>query len=568
MSNRLKMVEAQAILALSRLGWSHRRISAEVGVDRDTVSRHVKAAAAGGSCFGASGDPTIGGGPVSNAAISITGLARANDAVAASHSDAGDDGCDQPTAAPTESNTAISITGSGGPIEVVAAGRRSRCDPWRAIIVQSLQGGLSSQRIWQDLKDEHQFTDGYQSVQRFVRKLYRAGTNGLPVRRMEVEAGQEAQVDFGRGAPIVGTDGKRRTTWVFRIVLSHSRKAYAEAVYRQTTDDFLRCLENAFAHFGGVPRTLVIDNLRAAVKQADWFDPELCPKARSFAEHYGTAILPTRPYTPQHKGKVENGVKYVKGNALKGRTFASLAQENQHLTQWESKVADLRIHGTTRQQVIWLFSQIEKPRLLPLPASRFDLFQEALRRVHRDGHVQLQGAYYSTPPEYLGQDLWARWDGRTVRLFDQKMKPIAVHAQKQPGAFSTIAAHIHPHKISGIEKGADWLLGQVDRIGPKSRAWAEAMLKHRGIEGVRVLMGLISLGNQASRQAVERACEVAVSHGAYHLRSLRQLIKQHNPIPIQSTFAFASEHPIIRPVADYGKWLTEALSRQPQENLS
>src|SRR5277367_3161401 len=100
---------------------------------------------------------------------------------------------------------------------------------------------------------------------------------------------------------------KRRTTWVFRIVLSHSRKAYAEAVFRQTTDDFLRCMENAFAHFGGVPRTLIIDNLRAAVKQPDWFDPELCPKMRSFAGHYGTAVLPTKSYTPRHKGKIESG---------------------------------------------------------------------------------------------------------------------------------------------------------------------------------------------------------------------------------------------------------------------
>jgi transposase len=558
MSNRLKMAEEQAILTLARLGWSYRRIAAEVGVDRETVARHVKAAAARLSASTPSGLPP-GTASRSDAAISITGSVTAD-----SHPSDGVGGEDKhPTFDAAGSNAAISITGSGLELEQSIPGRRSLCEPWRAVIVQGLQGGLSAQRIWQDLKDQHQFTDGYQSVQRFVQKL--GQSLPLPVRRMEVEAGHEAQVDFGRGAPVVDVDGKRRTTWVFRIVLSHSRKAYAEAVFRQTTDDFLRSMENAFAHFSGVPRTLVIDNLRAAVKQADWFDPELCPKARAFAEHYGTAILPTRPYTPQHKGKVENGVKYVKSNALKGRVFTSLAEQNQHLSDWEAKVADLRIHGTTRQQVIGFFNRVEKPRLLPLPVSRFELFQESLRRVHRDGHVQLQGAYYSVPPEFLGQELWARWDGRTVRLFDRKMKPIALHAQKQPGAFSTIAAHIHPHKISGIEKGTDWLLGQVDRIGPQSRAWAQAVLKNRGIEGIRVLMGLISLGNQASRQGVERACEVAVSHGAYHLRTVRQLAKQQVPVPLQSTLAFASEHPIIRPVADYGQWLTEALSRQPAD---
>ena len=117
-------------------------------------------------------------------------------------------------------------------------------------------------------------------------------------------------------------DGKRRRPHVFRIVLSHSRKAYSEVVYRQTTEDFIRCLENAFWYFGGVPQTLVIDNLKAAVTQADWYDPDINPKIQSFCEHYGTVILPTKPRTPRHKGKVERVVGYVQDNALKGRTFA------------------------------------------------------------------------------------------------------------------------------------------------------------------------------------------------------------------------------------------------------
>ncbi len=118
---------------------------------------------------------------------------------------------------------------------------------------------------------------------------------------MECEPGAEAQVDFGRGAPIVRSDGVRRRTHVFRIVLSHSRKAYSEVVYRQTTEEFIRCLENAFWAFGGVPRTVVIDNLRAAVSQADWYDPEINPKFQAFCEHAGTVVLPTKPYTPRHQ---------------------------------------------------------------------------------------------------------------------------------------------------------------------------------------------------------------------------------------------------------------------------
>ncbi len=160
-----------------------------------------------------------------------------------------------------------------------------------------------------------------------------------------------------------------------------------------------------------MPSALVIDNLRAAVTRADWFEAELCPKVRSFAEHYGIAILPTKPYTPRHKGKIERGIGYVKSNALKGRQFASLSDQNAHLLTWEKSVADTRIHGTTRRQVKEVFEQVEKPALLALPPVRFDLFTEALRSVHRDGHVEIKGAYYSVPPEFLGQRVWARWDG-------------------------------------------------------------------------------------------------------------------------------------------------------------
>ena len=141
---------------------------------------------------------------------------------------------------------------------------------------------------------------------------------------MECGAGEEAQVDFGRGAPVITSEGKRRKTHVFRIVLSHSRKGYSEPTFTQATDDFLRALENAFAHFGGVPKTLVIDNLKAAVLPPDWFDPVLTPKVQSFCQHYGTVILPTKPYTPRHKGKVEAGA-WVRGAGASQRTPSAIS---------------------------------------------------------------------------------------------------------------------------------------------------------------------------------------------------------------------------------------------------
>ena len=142
----------------------------------------------------------------------------------------------------------------------------------------------------------------------------------------------------------------------------------SKAVLSQNTETFLRCLENAFRHFGGVPKVLNVDNLKAAVLRADWFDPEINPKFEAFCQHYGTSVMPCRPYTPQHKGKVERGICHVKNSALKGHDFESLAAENAHLAHWEKTVADTRIHGTTKRQVAKHFAQ-GRPFLQALPAS-------------------------------------------------------------------------------------------------------------------------------------------------------------------------------------------------------
>ena len=444
------------------------------------------------------------------------------------------------------------------------AGPASSCRPFRQVIEVKLAQGLSGVRIWQDLAAEHGFGGSYDSVKRYIRRLGR--TRPLPFRRMECSPGQEAQIDLGTGPPIVPSEGRRRKTHVFRIVLSHSRKGYSETVFRQDTDSFLQCLENAFWHFGGVPKTLVVDNLKAAVKNPDWFDPELNPKVQSFCEHYGTVMLPTKPYTPRHKGKIERGIGYVRDNALKGRRFGTLAAANGHLLAWETAVADTRIHGTTRKQVGRVFEEIEAGALLPLPPGRFPSFREAQRSVHRDGHVEVSKAYYSVPPEYAGRRVWARWDGHLVRVFNKRMEVIAVHVQQDAGRFSTHDEHIHAQKFSRVELGAEALLRQTSWIGPDAARWGKAMLADRGIAGLRVLMGLRALTRRYAAEEIDRACEVALSHEMYRLRPIRALLKRGvDTGREQEQFAFLAEHEIIRDMESYGEVVRRAMQAPLQE---
>jgi len=511
MANRIKVAIASSVLTLRHQGWSFRRIARELGVHRETVARYVRVAEA--------------------------------DAKPATNPTPGAEGEGGPRPAnPTPGNQ----------------GPPSLCEPLRTDVVAKLDAGLSGRRIWQDLVADHGFRGSYSSVKRYVRRLGKASPP--PFRRLECAPGEQAQVDFGRGAPVVGEDGRRRLPHVFRLVLSHSRKAYSEAVLRQTTEEFIRVLENAFHALGGVPRTLVIDNLRAAVSKADWYDPELNPKVEAFCRHYGTAILPTKPFTPRHKGKVESAIKYVRNNALKGRDFKSLAEENRHLHEWERGVADHRIHGTTKRQVKQVFQEVERAALLPLPPTRFAFFHEARRTVHRDAHVEVDKAYYSVPPEYVGCPVWVRWDARLVRIFNRRLEQIALHVRQEKGRFRTAAEHIAPEKISGVERGAGWLLKRLSLVGPQTLRWAETMLAQRGIEGVRVLQGLLSMTEKHMADDLEAACELALTHGTYRLKALRALIRNRLR---QEQFEFLRAHPLIRPLEDYGRYFRVSFS--PEE---
>lgn len=504
MANVLKMATVNSIVTLIEGGYSDRHIADVLNVDRGTVAKYRRES-------------------------------------------------QNPPNAPPGSTAAPPGIEGGAPGQKVdspkrATGPDSMCEPHREVILQKLEQGLTAKRIWQDLSDENGFSAKYHSVRRFVARLVQK-TPQL-VRRMEVEPGEEAQIDFGTAAYVKTPDGQRRRPWVLRVVLSHSRTGYSEVVYQQTTENFIRVLENAFRYFGGVPKKLIIDNLKAAVNRGDWYDPEIHPKLQSFAAHYGTVFLPTKPYTPQHKGKVESGVKYVKNNALAGRVFGSLEEQNAHLLDWEHRVADTRIHGTTKRQVGKQFEEVERSQLVPLPPDIFPAFQEGRRSVSRDGHIEVAKAYYSMPPEYIGCRVWVRWDARLVRIFNDRWEQLTAHARCEPGRFSTNANHIPKKRVSAVERGTDALLKEIAMIGDDARQWSAAMVQTRGIEGVRVLAGLKSLAKKHDSAALNSACRKALSYGAYRLKTIRELLKRDDG-KTQQQFGFLAEHPVIRPLSDY-----------------
>jgi transposase len=510
MANILKVHEQNTIQQLAAQGWSQRRIAEHLQIDRKTVRRYLKAAAK---------SPTIS---TPGSEVKIPPISTLGDA--------------------TDPDMVVEIAR-------VEAGRPSFCVAHRQRIESKLEAGLSAQRIYQDLLSEVGFKGSYQSVKRFVRQL----RHQQPERvwRVETAPGEEVQIDFGSGAPVIDGEGRRRRPWVLRVVLSYSRKAYSEAVFQQTTENFIRCLENAFRAFGGVTRILNLDNLRAAVLKADWFDPELNPKLLAFCQHYGCAVLPCRPRVPEHKGKTERGIAYLKDNALRGRTFTSLAAQNEFLRNWERTVADVRIHGTTRQQVAARFAQ-EQPSLLPLPPDLFPCFQEGQRTVHRDSYVEVDKAYYTVPPEHIGQQVWVRWDSRQVRIFNARWEQIKLHAHLQPGQFDKVLGL--GGGVGRLEQQIAYWLKRAHELGAPCGQWCQGVLDQKGPLGLRSIMGLVSLTDRHSFKTLNDACASALSRGAWRLRDVRALLEQRQR-EVQTHFAFAQSHPLIRNLAEYGLFI-------------
>jgi transposase len=514
MPNYLKMPKKSQVLALLELGWSYRRIEAETGVRRETVSGYDAARQSNPAKTFPGSDPSPPGDP---AEVSVDG----------------------------DSNAAKTFAGSGSNPAKTFPGSRRRFAAalYGAAIAEKLDAGLSLQRIWQDLVEEYGYGASYESVKRFVRTL-------TPTRRavgvFHCAPGAEAQVDFFRGAPTLdGATGEWRRPWVFRMTLGHSRHGYEEAVWDQKLETFLRLHERAFRDLGGVPTVVRHDNLKAAVVRACFFDPDSHDVYLAFAAHWGFTPLPTRPRNPTENGKQERSGGYVKTNALKGRRFDSLDAHNAFLRHWNRTIARLRIHGTTRRQVWTHFVEVEQRALQPLASEAFPCFASGERTVHTDGHVEVAGAFYPVPLALLGQRLRVRWDAHLVRVFHGDTL-VMVHARVAAGVFAPRAgeaeASTRQHAF------VDRLVGQCERVGPALKQWADAALAARGVRAIRLIQGVLGLTRRHPRERVLAAITEAHAHQHFRYQTIRQLVER---TPVRPTPVLATDDPAIRPMTQY-----------------
>ena len=533
MSNVLGDTTRHQILALGRLGWTLSRIQQTTGVRRETISGYLKAVGipvrGRGRPSESTAKPAISSAPVS------TDPGESKPAISRTVS--------TDARPPNPATRAEVSTDSDTVVRPGHAPSASACEPYRELIIDALGRGRNAMAIWQDLVDRHGFAARYASVRRFVAAL--RGTIASEARVVITTApGEEAQVDYGDG-PMVRhpTSGTYRRTRLFVLTLGYSRKSIRLLVWQSSAQTWAELHERAFRRLGGTTRVVVLDNLKEGVLTPDIYDPALNPLYRDVLAHYGVVGLPCRVGDPDRKGKVESGIGHTQKTPLQGLRFETLEEAQAYLDRWDARWADTRIHGTTKRQVATMFAE-EHPALGPLPLEPFRYYRFGVRTVHLDGCVEVDAAYYSAPPGWIGRRVDVQWNDLHVRLLDPKTGALLREHVRAPRGWHRIEDADRPTRTPAKTIA---LLTAAQRVGAALGAIADHIHRHDGESGVRRILGLLALAKKHGPAVVEDAATAALDLGVPTYRFVRRYLERRPRAPI----TLRQVDPLIRQLTLY-----------------
>lgn len=389
--------------------------------------------------------------------------------------------------------------------------------------------GVTLQLLHEEYKKDN--PDGYERSQFY--QLYRDWIKKTdPVMRFTHKAGEKMFVDFSGDKPHYQdpATGEIIEVELFVSVLGASSYIFAYALPDQTVGSFVKGNIRAFEYYGGCTDCLIIDNLKAGVTHACYYDPEINKTLAAMAEHYHSAVIPTRVAKPKDKAKVENAVLQAQRRiiaTLRNRTFFSCAELNEAIRE-EVKKLNLRPMAGMNKSRNDLFIEIEKPALRPLPEERFVIAFWKKAKVHIDYHVPVEKTYYSVPYTLIGEMVDIRYTGDGVEIY-HKGKRAASHIRvNKPGAFITENLHMPSEHRQYLE----WTPARIQKwgetIGPYTKALMEEIMEHRTHpeHGFRSCLGIIRLSKTYSPERVENACKRALEIGAYNYRSVKSLLQR------------------------------------------
>jgi len=397
--------------------------------------------------------------------------------------------------------------------------------------------GVTRQLLWSEYVAEQpenalgytQFCTRYRIWRQQQRRSLRQGHR----------AGEKLFIDYaGQTVEVVErTTGQSRSAQIFVAVLGASNYTFAEASWSQDLAQWVGSHTRAFSFFGGVPELLVPDNLRSGVSDACRYEPKINATYAELARHYGTAVLPARPYKPKDKSKAEVGVQIVERwilARLRHQTFFSLAQLNTAIRELLDELNERpfqRLPGSRRSA----FEQLDQPMLRPLPNSPYVFARWQRARVGVDCHIHLSGHYYSVPQRLVGKHVDVRVSETTIEVLFASQR-VASHPRQHAYGYSTIDEHLperhRQHRQWTPARFLDW----AATIGKQTRAVVAHLLHERPHpeQGYRSCLGLRRLAKLYGHNRLEAACLRASHLGAPSYRSINNILKRRldeQPLP-------------------------------------
>ncbi len=418
---------------------------------------------------------------------------------------------------------------------------------------------VTLQLLWEEYKESQ--PDGYQ-YSRFC-ELYNRWVQKLDlVLRQDHRVGEKMFVDHaGPTVPIVDREtGQVHEAAIFVAVLGASNYTYAEATWNRNLASWIGSHIRTLEFFQGVPAVTVPDNWKTAVKDPCYYEPDLNPTYRDFAQHYGTVIIPARVRKPRDKAKVEAGVLIVERwilAALRKYTFHTLAELNLAIRELLVKLNQRKFRklDTTREK---LFEELERPALKPLPPEPFTFAEWKKARANIDYHVEIERHYYSVPYQLVHQEVEARIAAATVEIF-LKGRRIVTHTRSfVPGKHTTLPEH-RPKKHQNLEWTASRMIERGLVIGTSTAAALERIMESRKHPelGYRSCLGVLRLGERYGRERLETACRRAVALNACSYRRIKSMLEtglDRQPLePVATPAAHTDVHANVRGAGYYRK---------------
>jgi transposase len=536
--NVLKPNRQTTVITLIQHGVSQHEIHRKTGIDRKTIRKYAPLA----------GGP---GGGISNSPMA-TGSAAP--------------GVQIPPPRPpgrAESDGAI-----------IPAHARSACEPHRAWIEEQVRLKRNAQAIFQELVDHYEFRHRYNSVKRFVRGLKREAPEQFD--RLQFGPGEEAQVDYGEGAPTRHpVTGNYRRPRLFVMTLRYSRRSFRKVVWKSSAETWARLHEEAFRYFGGAVQYVVLDNLREGVLTPDIYEPELNRLYADVLKHYGVVADPARVRDPNRKGTVESAIQHTQATALQGKRFESIEEQNEFLAHWEQNWAAKRIHGREKRQVEAMFQE-ERPHLKTLPPANFRYFQEGTRTVGDDTTIQVDSAWYAARPAAIGSQVIVRIYELEIEIRDSKTLALI---RRHPRATRKGEVKLpDQERVFNPSRQTKFLLKQAEAVGPKTLELCTELFEKRGREGQKSMWGVVGLARNSRypKRLIEQACGLALEQGVRSSKSIRQMVESLLDEALARLNADAGDgagapgialtqaHELIRPTDEYAEHFKQSVLSQSE----